>query len=153
MNTKPKYDDLSVSKLVTSKLLFVDDDPLILRSLTRLFRRSGYHIFTATGGKAGLEILRMEQMDLVISDMTMPDMDGLEFLGLVRVGFPNIIRLLLTASTDINLTVEAVNRGDISHYISKPWDDNDILSVVHDALERHSPEKNRLSGRINLENV
>ena len=73
-------------------LLFVDDEPNILSSLRRLFRTKGYRILTAEGGAAGLELLGQEHVDLVISDMRMPNMDGAKFLEQVRQHWPGTMR-------------------------------------------------------------
>ncbi len=116
-------------------LLFVDDEPSILSSLRRLFRPHGYRILTAEGGAQGLEILQQEQVDLVVSDMRMPEMDGAKFLEQVRARWPRIVRLLLTGYADVGSTIAAINRGEIYRYIAKPWEDNDILLTVRDALE------------------
>ncbi|MDP2197129.1 MAG: response regulator, partial [Sulfurimicrobium sp.] len=77
-------------------LLFVDDEPNILSALRRLFRPHGYKIHTAEGGAQGLELLEREPVDLVISDMRMPNMDGAQFLEQVRHKWPDIVRILLT---------------------------------------------------------
>lgn len=116
-------------------LLFVDDEPSILSSLRRLFRPAGYRILIAESGALGLEVLEREQVDLVISDMRMPEMDGARFLEIVRGRWPRVIRILLTGYADISSTVEAINRGEIYRYISKPWNDSDIQLVVREALD------------------
>ena len=116
-------------------LLLVDDEPGILSSLRRLLRPAGYKIFTAEGGKAGLEILEHESVDLVISDMRMPEMDGAQFLEQVRIRWPNTTRILLTGYADVSSTIAAINRGEIFRYVSKPWDDNELTLLVRDALE------------------
>ena len=121
---------------IQTTLLFVDDELSILSSLKRLFRPHGYRILTAGGGAEGLEILAKESVDLVISDMRMPEMDGAQFLEQVRNRWPHIVRILLTGYADIGSTVAAINRGEIYRYISKPWDDNEIVLTVRDALER-----------------
>lgn len=140
MSAKSAAPDLVPPHSSPSTLLFIDDDPSILSSLRRLFRRQGYRILTGEGGASGLDILRRERVDLVISDMRMPEMDGVEFLERVRVGYPNVIRLLLTGYADIGSTIAAINRGEIYRYITKPWDDNDIVLIVRDALERRRLE-------------
>lgn len=117
-------------------LLLVDDEASILSSLRRVFRPGGYQILTAESGAAGLEILEREPVDLVISDMRMPEMDGSQFLEKVRARWPEATRILLTGYADITSTINAINKGEIYRYISKPWDDNDIVLVVRDALER-----------------
>ena len=119
-------------------ILCVDDEPNILSSLKRLFRPKGYQIHLAVGGKAALELLEQVAVDLVISDMRMPEMDGVHFLEQVRQRWPDAVRLLLTGYADIASTIDAVNRGEIYRYISKPWDDAEILLIVHDALEHRA---------------
>ncbi|BBB66608.1 hypothetical protein UNDYM_2355 [Undibacterium sp. YM2] len=129
----------SVSEVMPA-LLFVDDEPNILSSLRRLFRQHSYKIFIANGGQEGLEILEKETIDLVISDMRMPVMDGAVFLTHVKARWPDTIRLLLTGYADIQSTIDAINRGEIYRYITKPWNDNDIVLVVKQALERKALE-------------
>lgn len=121
-------------------LLFVDDEPSILSALRRLFRPHGYHILIAESGAEGLEVLEKETVDLVISDMRMPEMDGATFLKNVRHRWPQTMRILLTGYADITSTVAAINEGEIYRYISKPWDDNEIVLVVREALERRRLE-------------
>ncbi|HOE43997.1 MAG TPA: response regulator, partial [Rhodoferax sp.] len=116
-------------------LLFVDDEPSILSSLQRLFRPKGYKILTAESGDAGLAILDAQPVDLVISDMRMPKMDGAQFLEKVREKTPETMRLLLTGYADVTSTINAINKGEIYRHISKPWDDNDIVLIVKKALE------------------
>jgi response regulator RpfG family c-di-GMP phosphodiesterase len=127
-------------------ILCVDDEPNILAALKRLFRPTGYRILTADSGQAGLLLLQGEPVDLVISDMRMPEMDGARFLELVRARWPDTVRLLLTGHADVGAIIEAINRGEIYRYITKPWDDNDILLLVRHALERRAleHEKQRL---------
>ncbi len=128
-------------------LLFVDDEPSILSSLKRLFRPHGYRILTAEGGAEGLEVLAQEGIDLVISDMRMPHMDGAHFLEQVRQRWPDTLRILLTGYADIESTIAAINKGEIYRYINKPWDDNEIVLIVREALERKRLE--RENGRLN----
>jgi len=117
-------------------LLFVDDEKNILSSLKRLFRPVGYRILLANDGEEGLEVLKKEKVDLVISDMRMPKMDGATFLSKVKKHWPNTVRILLTGYADISSTVEAINAGEIFKYVSKPWNDNDLLLSVKLGLEK-----------------
>ena len=121
-------------------ILCVDDEPNILSALKRLFRGKGWHVLSAAGGHAGLALMESEAVDLVISDMRMPEMDGAQFLAQVRVRWPDTVRLLLTGHSDINAIIDAINRGEIYRYITKPWDDNDIVLIVLQALERQALE-------------
>ncbi|MBS1143181.1 MAG: response regulator [Proteobacteria bacterium] len=131
-------------EITPATLLFVDDEPGILSALRRLFRPRGYRIFIAEGGAAGLEILEKEEIDLVISDMRMPEMDGATFLKAVRDRWPNVMRILLTGYADITSTVAAINHGEIYRYVSKPWDDNEILTIVAEAIEHQSLKRENL---------
>lgn len=118
------------------RILCVDDEPNILSSLRRLFRAKGYQVFLAEGGKNGLKLLETEQIDLVISDMRMPEMDGAQFLERVRSSWPECVRILLTGYAEVSAIISAINRGEIHRYIAKPWDENDLLLIVQQALER-----------------
>lgn len=122
-------------------VLFVDDEPSILSALRRLFRPLGYKVLLAEGGEAGLALLASEPVDLVISDMRMPQMDGVQFLEQVRERWPQIGRMLLTGYADISSTIGAINRGEIHRYIAKPWDDHDIQLCVADGLKRQRLEE------------
>lgn len=135
-------------------LLLVDDEPSILSALRRLFRPQGYRIFTAESGAAGLAILEQETIDLVISDMRMPEMDGATFLKAVRQRWPRAMRILLTGYADITSTVSAINEGEIYRYIAKPWDDTEMLTVVREACERQrlESENRRLTALTQAQN-
>ncbi|MBI5659274.1 MAG: response regulator [Nitrosomonadales bacterium] len=125
-------------------LLFVDDEANILSALKRLFRPFGYRIFTAEGGAQGLEILEREAVDLVVSDMRMPEMNGAQFLEKVREKWPDSVRILLTGYAEVGATIEAINKGRIYRYVSKPWDDNDITLIVKHALQQKHLEREKL---------
>ncbi len=124
-------------------ILLVDDEPNILSALCRLFRNEHFKILVAQSGAAGLEIMAQHPVDLVISDMRMPGMSGAKFLEEVRLGWPGTMRLLLTGHADIASILDAINRGEIYRYITKPWDDNDILLTVRHALERKLLQQDR----------
>ncbi len=135
-------------------ILCVDDEPHILSALRRLFRSTGWTVRVADSGASGLQILDTESVDLVISDMRMPNMNGAEFLAQVRARWPLTVRLLLTGHSDVNAIVDAINRGEIYRYITKPWDDNDIVLLVRHALERKAleQEKRRLEALTQSQN-
>jgi putative nucleotidyltransferase with HDIG domain len=124
-------------------LLFVDDETSILLSLNRLFRPHGYRIFTAPSGAAGLEILQKEKIDLIISDMRMPEMDGAAFLEQVLRNWPDTVRLLLTGYADMKSTIAAINKGHIYRYLQKPWEDDDVVLTVQHALEKKHLQQER----------
>ncbi|NCP54448.1 MAG: response regulator, partial [Rhodoferax sp.] len=136
--------DLVAPNLPT--VLCLDDEPNVLSALKRLFRGKGWTTITAESGAAGLQVMAAQTVDLVISDMRMPVMDGAQFLAEVRRRWPDTMRLLLTGYSDVSAIIDAVNRGEIYRYITKPWDDNDIILMVRGALEHQalSREKMRL---------
>lgn len=140
--------------LAPATLLFVDDEPSILSALRRLFRPHGYRILVAEGGAAGLAVLEQEHVDLIISDMRMPEMDGATFLKQACKRWPNTVRILLTGYADVSSTVAAINEGEIFRYISKPWDDEEIVKIVADALERQrlESENRRLTALTQAQN-
>jgi response regulator RpfG family c-di-GMP phosphodiesterase len=122
-------------------ILTVDDEPSVLSALRRLFRLQGYKTLQATSGAEGLELFKANRVDLVISDMRMPEMDGARFLELVREHDASVSRILLTGYADMTATIEAINKGAIHRYIAKPWEDQDLVLVVRDALERRGLER------------
>ncbi|MGL4605330.1 MAG: HD domain-containing phosphohydrolase [Iodobacter sp.] len=135
-------------------LLCVDDEVNILSSLRRLLRSTGYRILTAESGPAALRILEQEPVDLIISDMRMPEMSGAEFLALAHESWPTTPRILLTGYADMQSTIDAINKARISRYISKPWDDQKMLEVIEEALlvKRLEKERNQLNAVIVRQN-
>jgi len=135
-------------------ILFVDDETNVLKALRRLFHNEPYEIYLASSGAEGLEILQRNIVDLVISDMRMPEMNGAEFLTQVFMQWPDTIRILLTGYADFQSTIDAVNKGRIYNYCNKPWIDEELKLLVHNALEqkRLREERDRLSAIINLQN-
>ncbi len=119
-------------------LLFVDDEPHILKSLTRIFKPLSYQILTASSGEEGLKIMTEENVQVVISDMRMPEMNGAAFLEQVAARWPHSVRLLLTGYADLGSAVDAVNKGGIYAYLSKPWNDDELKLTVSRAAEQQA---------------
>lgn len=137
-----------------TRLLVVDDEPSILSAIKRLFRGQGWEVITVTSGKEALALLEQGPVALVISDMRMPEMDGAELLEQVFTRWPNTKRILLTGYADTAATIAAINRGKIWRYVAKPWNDEDLLVTVQQALA-HSilmRENVRLSELTRLQN-
>ncbi|MGZ4989485.1 MAG: HD domain-containing phosphohydrolase [Methylobacter sp.] len=135
-------------------ILFVDDEINVLKALRRLFHNEHYTTYFASTGAEGLEILRQNAVDLIISDMRMPEMSGAEFLSEVFVQWPQTIRILLTGYADLQSTIDAVNKGRIYNYCNKPWNDEELKLLIRNALEqkRLREERDRLSGIVHLQN-
>jgi len=136
-------------------VLCVDDEANIVSSLRRLFRGSGYRVFTALSGAEALELMARERVNLVISDMRMPLMDGAQLLEQVRSRWPATTRILLTGYADVASSVAAINRGEVYRYITKPWNDGEILMNARQAFERQAleREKQRLEQLAQRQNI
>ncbi len=124
-------------------ILFVDDETSILHSLRRRFRKTGWNVSTAENGADGLEIMQQRKIDVVVSDMKMPEMSGAEFLTEVANTYPKTVRILMTGYADIESAVEAINKGRIFGYISKPWNDEDLQKTIERGLEITFMERER----------
>ncbi|MEK7679747.1 MAG: response regulator, partial [Deltaproteobacteria bacterium] len=118
-------------------VLFVDDEKNILNSLSRLFRKEGYNILTAESGKDGLILAAKNELSLIVSDHRMPEMEGVEFLSKVRPLAPDAPRFMLTGFADINAVMAAINKGEVSRFITKPWNDEELRLLVRDGVERY----------------
>ncbi len=117
-------------------LLIVDDEKEILRSLTLTFA-DDYAVFTASSGAEALEILEKQEIALVIADQRMPVMTGAELLERVFQINSNIIRIILTGYTDTASLIQAINKGHIYQYITKPWERQDLRITVKRAVESY----------------
>ncbi|MFZ5876865.1 MAG: response regulator [Nitrospirota bacterium] len=128
-------------------ILYVDDEPYAIETLQRQFRRD-FTILTAPSGAAGLEILAQRDVAVVLSDQRMPDMTGTQFLAQVRANYPDTVRMLLTAYSDLESVVDAINVGNVSRYLAKPYDEREVQMAFRDGIERYVlvKERERLHG-------
>ncbi|WP_018151892.1 HD domain-containing phosphohydrolase [Leeia oryzae] len=146
---------LPVQNSNPATILIVDDEVNILSSLRRLIRPLGYQILTAESAAMGLSILEEEPVDLIISDMRMPNMNGAEFLKQVKERWPSIVRILLTGYSEVSSTISAINEGGIYRYLSKPWDERELLHTIAQAIELRQleQEKIRLEALTEQQNI
>ncbi|HEY2158415.1 MAG TPA: hybrid sensor histidine kinase/response regulator [Isosphaeraceae bacterium] len=130
-------------------LLIVDDEVDVLDSLRYLFHRK-YRVLTAEGGERALEVLRDEEVHVILSDQRMPGMSGDVLLGHARKLFPDAIRMLFTGYADLDAVIRAVNEGHIYRYIVKPWDPSELESIVGQAVEQYEllAERKRLIAEL-----
>ncbi|MEG4206688.1 response regulator [Microcoleus sp. Pol7_A1] len=125
------------------KILIVDDEPDNLDLLYRTFHRD-YKVLRAESGPAALEILAKQgEVAVIISDQRMPKMSGTEFLSLTAAQYPDVIRIILTGYTDVEDLVEAINAGKVFKYVTKPWDAQELITLVSQAVETHNLLKTR----------
>ena len=115
-------------------LLLVDDEENILNALTRMLRRDGYRILTATNADDALDILGRNDVQVVLSDQRMPGISGTELLSRVKDMYPNTVRIVLSGYTDLAAVTAAINQGAIYKFLTKPWDDEDLRLQIRDAF-------------------
>ena len=118
-------------------ILCVDDEENILSSLKRLLRKEPYRVLTAAGGEQGLEMLRENEVHLVLTDQRMPGMSGTEFLARVKEAYPAVVRVILTGYTDVDSITESINKGHIYKFFLKPWNDQNLKLEIRSALEQY----------------
>ncbi len=133
-------------------ILFVDDEENILRSLRRLFHREGYKILLAKGAQQGLNLLDQHEVDLVISDVRMPEMNGVEFLSRVRKRHPDTACMVLSGYAEKEAVTRIFSEINVQEMIAKPWDDDELKQTVRDLLEKSSSPKEFSPGLHNLIN-
>jgi signal transduction histidine kinase len=127
-------------------LVVVDDEPEVLRSLYDLFRLE-FRVLTFERAADALLALRgADDVDVIMSDQRMPEMTGVRFLEAARTLHPDATRLLITGYADIRAVIDAINRGHIFRYVTKPWDSEELATILRQAVEQHQliAEKNRL---------
>jgi response regulator RpfG family c-di-GMP phosphodiesterase len=120
-----------------TRILFVDDDEAILRAIGRVFRNNPYEIFSAPSAEAALEQLDHLAPMIVVSDYRMPGMDGVTFLRAVSRRRPDSVRILLTGYADVATAQEAINDAAVFRFLTKPWREDELHSVIQYAVEEH----------------
>lgn len=119
---------------MSHSILCVDDEEHNLQALERLLRKK-YDIHTALSGKDALTLMEKVKFSLIISDQRMPLMTGVDFLFEAKKIQPQAIRILLTGYTDLESVIEAINKGQIYRYITKPWDNDQLETTISQAIE------------------
>ena len=117
------------------RILVVDDEPQVLKAINRVFAHTDYEYFTCLSAKEALELLENEKIDLIISDMRMPVIDGYELLSLVRKKYPNIIRVILSGYADEKIIVKSLCNNLAKVYLFKPWKNDVFLKTIENVFE------------------
>ncbi len=118
------------------KILLVDDSPNILKALKRTFKSEDYSLFTAESAIEALAILKKTSVDLIISDEHMPGCNGSELFKRTCELYPDTIRFMITGLSNIEDVKNAINKGEIYRFFTKPWDDFELLLSVRYALKQ-----------------
>lgn len=122
-------------------VLVVDDEEKVLKSLQRVFVLEGYYVLTASSAAEGFDLLATRRIAVVISDLQMPVMNGIDFLERVKLIYPDVVRMVLTGDLDLHAATSAINRGTIFKYLIKPWDDKVLLASIEEACVLHDSFK------------
>jgi len=127
-----------------NRILYIDDEEHNLTSFHSTFRRD-YEIHLATSAQMGLEIMQRIDIQLVITDQRMPVMTGTEFLETILPLYPDCIRVVLTGFSDMEAIIQAVNKGRIYHYITKPWNRDELQITIERALEHYHLKRQNIN--------
>ncbi len=119
-------------------LLLLDDEPNVLSSLMRLLRRDGYRILQAHNASEAFSLLATHEVQVVVSDQRMPEMSGTEFLSRVRKLYPGTVRIILSGYAELESVLNAINRGEIYRFYTKPWDDQALRDNIREAFRYHA---------------
>ncbi len=122
------------------KILYVDDEQENLIGFKYTFRND-YQLFLAKSAREGLEILKEHEIKVVITDQRMPEMTGVEFLEKIVETHPDTIRIILTGYSDMESIVQAINKGRVYRYITKPWDKEDLRITINNAIVAYNLKK------------
>ena len=135
-------------------LLLVDDEDNVLSSLRRLLRRQGWRILVARSGEEGLARLAEHDVDVILSDQRMPGITGVEFLRRAKALYPDTVRMVLSGYTELQSITDAVNEGAIYKFLTKPWDDQQLVSHIDEAFARkqQADEAHRLDAEMRQAN-
>lgn len=124
-------------------LLLVDDEENVLSSLGRLFRRDGYRVLSASNVNDALALLGNNEVHVILSDQRMPEMSGTDFLAKVKMLYPDTIRMVLSGHADLKTVTEAINRGAIYRFLTKPWDDRELRDHIRQAFRTWDARRKR----------
>jgi len=123
-------------------VLFVDDEEKILKSLERGLIDAPYRRLFASSGKEALEILEREEVHIIVTDMRMPGMSGIELLRIVKDKYPQLVRLALSGYTQVGTLLTAINQGEIYRFMTKPWKlESEFKDVIEDALNHYEAQE------------
>ncbi len=124
-------------------ILYIDDEQDNLTVFYSAFRRN-FKVYLANSAQEGMEIMKKQSVNLVIADQRMPEMTGIEFLEKIKLEYPDCIRMVLTGYTDVEAIIQAINKGRVYRYITKPWSKDDLKITIDHALETYElKEQNR----------
>lgn len=139
-----------------NNVLFVDDEVHILKAIKRGLYKEKYNKFFASSPEEALEILEDKDIHVIVTDMKMPKMSGLELLTIVKEKYPDVVKIILSGYTQLQQIIVTINRIDIYKFITKPWDmEEEFVNVIRSAIEiyNNKRENENLKNSIQKKNV
>ncbi|HOJ13227.1 MAG TPA: response regulator [Deltaproteobacteria bacterium] len=131
---------------MAEEILFVDDESVILDIVRQVFSERGKDILTAAGPMEALDIVRSNEVAVIVADNHMPGMTGIELLSRVKVISPDTVKIVMTGFADLETALEAINRAEVYRFVVKPFENEQLASLVEDALERYRLVKSIMRG-------
>lgn len=123
---------------MTPTILFVDDEPAILRAFRALFYEDPIEVISVSSAAEALEVLASREISVLISDYVMPETNGIQLLEQAKHLYPDCMRILITGYADIETALEAINRGAVYRFVTKPWDGQELKGMIKDAIREHA---------------
>ncbi|WP_352283281.1 EAL domain-containing protein [Pseudoalteromonas sp. Q18-MNA-CIBAN-0097] len=137
----PIYDLETDARLPS--LLLVDDEENILHSLKRVLRKEPFNIFTCNSAAEAFNLLALHNIQVIVSDQRMPEMSGTDFLKKVKEMYPDTIRMVLSGYTDLRSVTDAINKGAIYKFLTKPWHDEELKKEILSAFRMYKQRRNK----------
>lgn len=134
------------------KVLYIDDEKINLLSFKSSFRRE-YDIYTASSAKEGIKILKEHSIEVILCDQRMPNMTGVEFFESIKTIHTNPIRVLITAYTDTEAIIDAINKAEVFKYISKPWVVDELKQTIQTAYQFYSLQEQNNRLRVKYQSI
>ncbi len=124
--------------MATAQILIVDDSKEVLQALARELEGESYATFFASSGEEALQVAAEQEIQVIISDVKMPGMDGFELLDIIKEKYPDMVRAVLSGHPNVKLILKMVNERGVDRYLTKPWYADDIKATILQCLELYS---------------
>ena len=121
----------------THTVLFVDDEEVVLRSIERGLLDETYNKLFAISGEEALEIMQQEEIHVIVTDMRMPGMDGLELIQAVKKGYPDVVRIVLSGYAQTSSLMIAIHNEGVFEFVPKPWKLTEFKQVIRKAIDHY----------------
>jgi putative two-component system response regulator len=118
-------------------VLFVDDEPNILTAVERSFLHVPVKVFTCSSAEEAMGVIKKNSISVIVADNMMPGIKGVEFLSWAKSASPDSIRIMMTGHADLPTAIDAINKGEVYRFITKPWDNADLIGIVMDSIDKY----------------